>query len=190
MARVEAGDTLAIATPTVQETARRPRLRSELLLNSLQTLAILVGLIYGGIQLADLRAEQRRQANIELARSFMTPEFNEGMAVIRTLPADASAETIGPNADRIVQVMQTFEVVGVLVHEGDVDLRVANEFLGGGIVGSWRRLQPFVEDFRAQTGNPRAQEWFQWLAERLIEYRERSAAPPAYERYRDWEDAD
>ena len=165
---------------------RTPRARSELLLNGLQTLAILVGLIYGGIQVAELRAEQRRQANIELARSFMTPEFNEGMATIMTMPANASAEMMIANAGRILQVMQTFEVVGVLVHQGDLDLRVANEFLGGGIVGTWQRLRPFVEQFRRDTGNPHAQEWFQWLAERLMEHRERAGSPPAYEAHRDW----
>ena len=39
---------------------RAARARSELLLNGLQTLAILIGLVYGGIQLAELRSEQRR----------------------------------------------------------------------------------------------------------------------------------
>lgn len=163
------------------------RARSEILLNALQTAAILVGLVYGGIQVAELRGEQRRQANIELARSFMTPEFNEGMAIVMTMAPDASQETMIANAPRILQVMQTFEVVGVLVHQGDLDLRTADEFLGGGIVGAWRRLEPFIVQYRAGTGDAHAQEWFQWLAERLIEHRGYESDAPAYEAYRDWE---
>ena len=163
------------------------RARSEILLNALQTAAILVGLVYGGIQVAELRGEQRRQGNIELARSFMTPEFNEGMAFIITMPPDATPEQMMAGAPRVLLVMQTFEVVGVLVHQGDLDLRVADEFLGGGIVGAWERLRPWVESYRADMNDPHAQEWFQWLAERLQEHRGYESATPAYEAHRDWE---
>ena len=170
-----------------EEPAAPQRARSDLLLNGLQTLAILVGLVYGGIQLAELRGEQRRNANIELARSFMTPEFNEGMAFIITMSPDATPEQMMSGASRILLVMQTFEVVGVLVHQGDLDLRVADEFLGGGIVGAWQRLRPWVEGYRRDMNDPHAQEWFQWLAERLLERRGYESDRPAYEAYRDWE---
>ena len=162
------------------------KIPSELVLNVLQTLAIVIGLAYGGVQLAQFQDEQRRQANIELARSFMTPEFNEGMAIVMTMAPDATQESMIANAPRILQVMQTFEVVGVLVYQGDLDLRVADEYLGGGIVGTWRRLEPWILKYREDTGDPHAQEWFQWLAERLLEHRGYEPDSPAYEEHRDW----
>jgi hypothetical protein len=173
--------------PSQAAEAPARRARSERLLNGMQTLAILVGLVYGGIQLAQIRAEQRRQANIELARSFLTPEFVEGMEVILSMPAGATLESTMADAPRILQVLNTFAVIGVLVHRGDLDLAVANEFLGEATISAWLALRPIIEEGRARSSNRHAQEWFQWLAERLLELRERAARPPAYETYRDWQ---
>jgi len=160
--------------------------RSDLILNTLQTGAIVVGLVYGGLQLQQFRGEQQRQANIELARSFMTPEFNEAMAVVLTMPPNASEAELVANAPRLLLLMQTLEIVGVLVYQGDLDLRVADEFMGSGIVMAWTRLQPMVEAYRGQVNNPHVFEWFQWLAERIVDYDDTHPRGPAYEVQRDW----
>jgi hypothetical protein len=164
-----------------------PKPRSDLLLNGLQTLAIVVGLVYGGIQVQQFRGEQQRQANIELARSFMTPEFNEAMAGVLTMPPDITEADMIERAPRLLLLMQTLEIVGVLVNQGDLDLRVADEFMGSGIVMAWERLRPFVEQYRAQMGNPHVFEWFQWLAEQVVAYDRGHPRRPAYEAQRDWQ---
>jgi hypothetical protein len=162
------------------------KFRSELLLNGLQTFAIVIGLAYGGIQVQQFRGEQRRQANIELARSLMTPEFNEAMAVVLTMPAQPSSEQMLEDAPRLLLLMQTLEIVGSLVYQGDLDLRVADEFMGSGIVMAWDRLSPIVEMYRVQVDNPHVFEWFQWLAERLQDYDRTHPRGPAYDVHRDW----
>ena len=56
----------------------------------------------------------------------------------------------------------------------------------GPIVHSWRKLRPLVEDLRRQTGRATRWEWFQWLAERMME-RETARPPvPAHVEHRAW----
>jgi hypothetical protein len=52
---------------------------------------------------------------------------------------------------------------------------------------SWQRLEEYVSDLREVLQRETQFEWFQWLAERMME-RERVKPPtPAYLAYRDWE---
>jgi hypothetical protein len=52
------------------------------------------------------------------------------------------------------------------------------DFYGGVVVRSWARLKGFVEDVRDQTSRETNWEWFQWLAERILE-REAATVPVA-----------
>jgi|GEM_PF-867102 len=185
--------------PVPPERRAPPKDRAALLLNLLQTLAIVVGLVYGAIQLTQFRSEQRRQSKLEMARSFMTPDFHDAYALVLAMPDSLeragigapSAATIeslyGADMPELLLLAQTFESIGILVHQGDLDLAMVDDFFGIGIITSWRNLEPWFLEFRRDNDASSAGEWFQWLAERLEEYRASAASPPpAYEAFRDW----
>jgi hypothetical protein len=164
--------------------------RTAPLLNLLQSIAIVFGLVFGAVQLGQFRSEQRRQANAELARSFLTPELMSAFNLILTMPDSVSYETAqadyGDGAPDLLFLVQTFETVGLMVYRGDVELGTVDDFLGTFIIISWNKLKPMEEQYRAKYNAPSVAEWFQWLAERLQDYRAGAAPPPAYEAFKDW----
>jgi hypothetical protein len=83
-------------------------------------------------------------------------------------------------------VLGTWERLGVLVYRREIDLELVDDAFSGPIVQSWQKLGSYVHEFRTHIQRDTAFEWFQWLAERMME-RETSAQPlPAYVAHRDW----
>ncbi|MHB1195000.1 MAG: DUF4760 domain-containing protein [Longimicrobiales bacterium] len=164
--------------------------RTAQLLNVLQTVAIVGGLVYGGIQLAQVRDEQHRQADAQMAQSFLTAEFIKGYTFVLTMPDSLDFQTLQTEYPQEVTgmmlVTQTFETIGIMVYRGDIELATVDDFLGTGVMDCWRKLQPMTVQYRLDSHAPSIAEWFQWLAERLQEYRTGDTPAPAYEAYRYW----
>lgn len=159
-------------------------------LNLLQTIAIVAGLAFGAMELNQFRSEQRRQSRLELARSFMTPEFNEAFAIVLGMPDTLTGEEIeaqyAEHIPKLLLLSQTFETIGILVFQGDLELAMVDDFFGTGIITSWRKFERWTREFREQRSAPSVNEWFQWLAERLERYRSTRQPAPAYDAHRDW----
>ena len=82
--------------------------------------------------------------------------------------------------------MGTWERLGVLVYRREIDLEQVDDAFSGPIVLSWQKLGQYVSELRANLQRETAMEWFQWLAERMLE-RETTAEPvPAYIAHKDW----
>ena len=159
-------------------------------LDFLQTLAIVAGLVYGVAELAQFRTEQHRQANLDLARSFLTPEFMRAANIVVNLPDSVSLEVLqtsyGEDLPDIHFLAQTFETIGIMVHNGDVRLQTVDDFFGTFIIISWDKLLPMRMGYRKLYNSPSIGEWHQWLTERLREYRAENELAPAYEAFQDW----
>lgn len=128
---------------------------------------------------------------LELVRSFQSPAFTRALRHIVSLPNGATTaqirEKLGPEGEEMVYlVMLTWESLGVLLFRREVSIDLLDDFFSGPIVVSWRKLHEFVEEDRRMLERTTVAEWFQWLAERMIE-REKSIPPvPAYTAHRDW----
>jgi hypothetical protein len=62
-----------------------------------------------------------------------------------------------------------------------------DEFYGGPILLTWRKLRPLVDYNRRVFQRESVNEWFQWLVERLQEsYAGQPELPPAHKAFRDW----
>lgn len=81
-------------------------------------------------------------------------------------------------------LLGTWESLGILVFHGEVEMRLVDDFYSGPIVHSWEKLRVFVKDVRRRTDRDTRWEWFQWLAERMIEREEEMPPIPAYEQQR------
>jgi len=164
--------------------------RGTAFLNLLQTIAIVAGLAYGAVELGQFRTEQRREAETEVARSFLSPELMDAFSVVMSMPDSLTLESYEADyADQLPHLLllaQTFETVGIMVFNGDVRLETVDEFLGTPILFSWGKLETVYLQNREAFQAPGIAEWFQWLAERLQEYREGGAIAPAYEAFEDW----
>jgi len=83
-------------------------------------------------------------------------------------------------------VIGTWERLGILVFRHEIDFALVDDAYSGPIVQSWQKLGRYIHDFRAYVQRDTAMEWFQWLAERMME-KEKGAQPvPAYLAHKNW----
>ena len=81
-----------------------------------------------------------------------------------------------------------FETVGMLIHNHVVPMDAMADLVGGFTLKSWSILSKWTEEIRVKNHQPEFFEWYQWLAERLVE-RGESSRQPAYEIHRSWRES-
>jgi hypothetical protein len=121
---------------------------------------------------------------LELVRSFQSPTFSKALRRVMELPDKASADEIrkilGPEGeDLLVHLTATWETIGVLLFHGEFSIDVVDDFFSGPILISWRKLLPYTSDLRQRYRRETWSEWFQWLAERMMERESKTPAVPA-----------
>ncbi|MBC8334423.1 MAG: DUF4760 domain-containing protein [Anaerolineales bacterium] len=152
--------------------------------------SIIVGILFGLLNLRNFRAMRKRESTILMLNSFQTSEFVRGLLLILNLPDDIDNQYIDnlPKDEYIAiyMVVGTWERLGILVYRREVDLDLFDDAYSGPVIQSWQKLESYIRDFRARLDRDTAFEWFQWLAERMKEREEDEQPIPAYEAYRDW----
>jgi hypothetical protein len=159
--------------------------------NLINALAVTAGVIFAGTQIRYYRQRRRRDAMLELVRSFQSPSFTSAFRRVLSLPDDATTEQIreklGPDGEEIVYLVTlTWESLGVMLFRGEVTIDLIDDFFSGPILISWRKLNVFVEEDRRALDRNTVFEWFQWLAERMTEREKSIPAVPAHMGHREW----
>jgi hypothetical protein len=155
-----------------------------------EAVAVLVGVGMAIAGFMRYRRDRNREAAIELLHSFQTPAFAEALLLVFSLPDGLSKGDIesrlGDRLHRVYALMTTWESLGVLVYRREVGLDLVDDFFSGPITISWLKLAGYAREARQQLKRETAHEWFQWLAERLIEREARVPPVPAYRAHADW----
>jgi hypothetical protein len=155
------------------------------LANLINALAVTAGVIFAATQIRDYRRQRRRDSMLSLVRSFQSPTFAKGLRAVIELPDHANAdeirEILGPDGeDLVVHVTATWETIGVLLFHGELTIDIIDDFFSGPILISWRKLLPYTTDVRQRYNRDTWSEWFQWLAERMMERESKMPVVPAY----------
>ena len=161
------------------------------LANLVNAIAVTAGVIFAAAQISYYRRRRRRDAMLELVRSFQSPTFSKALRRVVELPDNASAEEIrkilgSEGEDLLVPLTATWETIGVLLFHGEFTIEVIDDFFSGPILISWRKLLPYTIDLRQRYHRETWSEWFQWLAERMMERESKSPPVPAYIGHRNW----
>ncbi|HEY4282345.1 MAG TPA: hypothetical protein VGM62_04710 [Chthoniobacterales bacterium] len=161
------------------------------LANIVNAVAVTAGVIFAAAQIRYFRQRRRREAMLELVRSFQSAAFTSALRRVLSLPDGATKEKIhellGPDGeDAVYLVALTWESLGILVFRGELTLDLVDDFFSGPILLSWQRLRVFAEEWRRELNRETGSEWFHWLAERMMEREERLPPVPAYIAHRDW----
>ena len=152
--------------------------------------AVVVGLLFALVQLRQFRRVQEREAGLALLRSYQTRTLARALLLVFELPdnlgkAEVEAR-VGSEMATLYAMMTIWESLGILVLRGQVDLAMVDDFFSGPIVLSWGKMSRYVDEQREDVGRDTLWEWFQWLAERMLE-RESAAPPvPAHIEHRRW----
>jgi len=155
------------------------------LANLINAIAVTAGVIFAATQIRDYRRQRKRDSMLSLVRSFQSPAFAKGLRRLIELPDNASSDQIREilgteGEDLIVHVTATWETIGVLLFHGELTIDIIDDFFSGPILISWRKLLPYTTDIRQQYQRDTWSEWFQWLAERMMERESTAPAVPAY----------
>ena len=162
--------------------------------NLINAFAVTAGVIFAAAQISYYRQRRQRDAMLELVRSFQSPAFTSALRRVLSLPDGADTqkirEVLGPDGeDAVYLVSLTWESLGVLVFRREVTLDLVDDFFSGPILLSWQKLKVYSEEWRRTLNRETGNEWFHWLAERMME-RERLSPPvPAYIAHRTWREA-
>ena len=94
---------------------------------------------------------------------------------------------VGDEIRLVGLVMSTWESIGILLFNHEIEIDIVDNAFSGPIRFSWQNLERYVNDLRKELGRETLFEWFQWLSDRMQE-REKEVTPiPAHIAYRDWE---
>ncbi len=104
------------------------------LANLNNAIALTAGVIFAAAQISYYRQRRRREAMLELVRSFQSPAFTSALRRVLSLPDEADAQKIrevlgSDGEDAVYLVSLTWESLGVLVFRREVTLDLAMIFL-------------------------------------------------------------
>lgn len=161
------------------------------LANLINAIAVTAGVIFAAAQIRQYRQRRQRDAMLELVRSFQSPAFTAALRRVLSLPDGADAakirEVLGPDGeDAVYLVSLTWESLGVLVFRRQITLDLVDDFFSGPLVISWQKLEVYSEEWRHTLNRETGNEWFHWLAERMLEREKTSPPIPAYVAHRRW----
>lgn len=163
-----------------------------LILQALQTIAVLVGVIFGLMQLRQFNKQHEVQAGAAMLQSLQTPDIGSTMLLLVALPDGLSGAELktrlGQDFDAVIALASMFESLGPLVARGHVPIDIYEDYFRGATVVCWGKLQQLIEEQRA-SGWTNLFEWFQWLAERMAERAPLQHDVPAFQRLRGWRSA-
>ncbi|HUP90459.1 MAG TPA: hypothetical protein VM100_13965 [Longimicrobiales bacterium] len=153
-------------------------------------IAVAAGVIYGAIEVRNLREAREREAMFRLFEIGESESYINALMFVRNLPDSLTRpqldSAIKANEAAVRYIGTTWEGLGLLVYRRQVPLPSVDELYAGPILLSWNKLKPWIED-RRRTGNRQSfYEWFQWLAERLNEYEKDGERTPAYIAHKNW----
>ena len=142
------------------------------------------------MQLRLARRAREREVALEMLRLIHTPDFARALRLMYDFEPGLSRSEVearlGPEMNLVYSMMISWESLGVLVFRRQIDLQLVDDFVSGSLVLSWNKLRRYVEEERVARGRDTLLEWFQWLAERMIERESKAAAVPAYRAHAAW----
>ena len=148
------------------------------------------GIIFALLQMRQTRQQRRELAAIELFRSFGSPQFTEAYRNVLHYPDGLNASELKrryPDGEHYaMMIATTMENIGVMMYQRIVPSSVVHNLIGTSTIIMWKKLEPWARDLRVELGSENAFEWFQWLAERMVEL-DGDGRVPAYEAHSDWE---
>jgi hypothetical protein len=156
----------------------------------ISTTIMVIGVVFGLANLYNFQLARKREAAIMMLNSFQTTDFVKGLLSILALPDNVSKEEIEKLTEEkflsIYVVIGTWERLGILVHHGEISIELVDDAFSGPVIQSWQKLGEYIQGFRNELQRETAFEWFQWLAERMMERETKGSAIPAYVAHKNW----
>ena len=160
----------------------------QMVLSTLQTIALIVGITYYLIIMRNSQRAQQHQSETRQAQLFMNiynqsftnPHFIDSIQRVLSLKWESFDEYLAltdyanpetrVNGLAMGTLTGLFEGVGVLVKEGLLDIRMVALLMTGPVKHYWEKIEPIVEDFREYSNYPRFVSETEYLYKELKKY--------------------
>jgi len=162
----------------------------QLIVQIISTTAVMLGILFGILNLLNFQKMRKREAAILMLNSFQTNDFVRGLLLVFDMKDGITKSEIDqlPKEDYLAlyMLLGTWERLGILVHRREIPLDLVDDAYSGPILISWQKLNGFIFEFRQEVQRDTGFEWFQWLADQMHKREQTSSAIPAYVTYREW----
>jgi hypothetical protein len=159
-------------------------------LGLISTFAIIVGLLFAGVQLRILNKQREGEASTQLLHSFQTPEFHEAVSILVDLPENLSKkeieERLGDKMTCMRVLFGTFESLGILIFRREININLVEDFFSGVIILTGQKFNNYIKEVRELSKRPTYYEWMQWLYEQVEKRESKTPAIPSYLEFRNW----
>jgi len=156
----------------------------------ISTTAVILGILFGILNLRNFQAMRKREAAILMLNSFQTNEFIKGLLYVLDLNHNPTKEEIDnlPQDQYLAfyMLLGTWERLGILVFRREIEISMVEDAYRGPILLAWGKLENYVSEIRVAWNRESAFEWFQWLAERVHERDNKFKPLPAYQLHKSW----
>jgi hypothetical protein len=138
------------------------------LLSVITTVAVVVGVAFGIIEIRQALRARRDQAAVEIVRAVESSEVRLAIERVMELPVDCDPQVVNGDPQLVSSARLVFwaaEMYGSIVFEGVISLQMLDRIDGGWLRSGWVRLRRWIEGERS--ANPNTGEWWQWLYDML-----------------------
>ena len=147
-------------------------------------LSFVVGLIFGIVQVRAASRDRRERLTLEALRNFQSREFAELMQYINShdMPKNQKEFSALPVNEQIIfmQLAQEMEMLGILVADRIINIDLVDKTLGSFVSASWDKYKTVILYLRER--DPFLAEYFQWLAESIIQRMQQKPRKPFHEK--------
>jgi hypothetical protein len=147
-------------------------------------LSFVVAVVFGIAQVKAAERDRRERLTLGAVRNFQSREFAELLYHVmnETAPATQEEFRASPRQQQVffIQFGQEMEHLGILVHDGIIDMDLVDKTLGSLVSSTWEKYKPMFLDMREKIPDPFLGEYFQWLAERIDKRMRENPRPPVH----------
>jgi hypothetical protein len=138
------------------------------------TISVLIGVIFTILELRHLSRTRRTEIIMKIYDRFSSREVVEDINKVGNATFD-NLQDYGKKYGftEFLEVAVIFEGLGVLLEQKLIDIKMVDRLFGSTLVLLWAKLQPLVYGMRKNTNEPFFFSHYEYLINRLQEYRKK-----------------
>ena len=140
------------------------------------TVSVVTGAIFTIMELRHLAKTRRTDVIMRIYDRFSSKEMVEAINSVGQLRSEKSP-SLPPKGGftGIIEIAVVFEGLGVLLKEDLIDIRLVDRLFGPTLDALWEPIRPILYGMRESLKQPAFFSHFEYLHERLNDYRKRNA---------------
>ena len=141
------------------------------------TISVVVGVIFTILELRHMSKTRQTDVIMRIYDRFGSKEMVEAMYSVGQLRSQTSASSTRDlgKLTGVIQIAVVFEGLGVLLEQDLIDVKMVDALFGPTLDSLWEPIRPLIQRMRESLKQPTFFSHFEYLYNRLSDYRKRNA---------------